>query len=403
MSGLVASRRGTWGRLRLPARAGWAGVAALLLVAYLGSAYLAPLMPPLLNMYLFQPLCWLLPAALAVRLLGGERRALRGDAYLLPLALNIGLTQVGLTVLAGLVFGFGRSPYAHGPLALLANSWYFGTLLVGREVARWFIVRALRERGEPTAVAVTWAILWLTSLAPGGFGQLGAPATAFPYLGHAVLPGAAENLLATYLALLGGPIVALAYLAPRVVFEWFATILPDLPWAVATLIGVVVPLVGLMIAYPSDEATGAEAAEASEERGDFGIKIGWIATVGAIVLVLWFNSGLLGVRPSLISGISMEPTMHTGDIAITRAVAPDALRVGDVVRFRQEGREVLHRIVGIQGAGGALTFTTLGDNNAMVDPTVRADQIEGRLALHIPKVGWPAVGLRILVQRVTGK
>jgi hypothetical protein len=76
----------------------------------------------------------------------------------------------------------------------------------------------------------------------------------------------------------------------------------------------------------------------------------------------------------------MEPTFHTGDLAV---LAPSArYHVGEVVGYHSPLLHivVLHRIV----AEHAGRFTFKGDNNSFLDPVrLPAAAIEGRLWLHI--------------------
>src|SRR5690554_6680754 len=64
----------------------------------------------------------------------------------------------------------------------------------------------------------------------------------------------------------------------------------------------------------------------------------------------------------MVSGISMQPTLYTGDLVITRK--SDEYRVGDVVAFRAEGGMVIHRIIDGDGDTG---FILQGDNNEFRD------------------------------------
>ncbi|MGH2855846.1 MAG: signal peptidase I, partial [Solirubrobacteraceae bacterium] len=84
------------------------------------------------------------------------------------------------------------------------------------------------------------------------------------------------------------------------------------------------------------------------------------------------------------SGISMEPSFHTGDLAIVRPASQ--YRVGDIVAYHSTLLHVitLHRIVAIHN--GRYTFK--GDNNNFTDPThpSRAALV-GRLWLRVPHGG----------------
>ncbi len=69
---------------------------------------------------------------------------------------------------------------------------------------------------------------------------------------------------------------------------------------------------------------------------------------------------------------SMEPTIKTGDLIITKTVQnPYKLEVGDIVSYvGYEGENLIiitHRITSITGEGSGVTYVTKGDNNPTVD------------------------------------
>ena len=93
---------------------------------------------------------------------------------------------------------------------------------------------------------------------------------------------------------------------------------------------------------------------------------------GIVMLVALFviwpaqRGGHLGI--TVVSGHSMEPTMHTGDVVLTWKHATYA--VGDVVVYPVPdgpgaGIDVVHRIIGFQPDGSLITR---GDNNHGPDP-----------------------------------
>lgn len=119
---------------------------------------------------------------------------------------------------------------------------------------------------------------------------------------------------------------------------------------------------------------------------------------GVLVVVLLLTGWWFLLRPAAlggpltlvtVTGQSMEPGMHTGDLAVVRE--GDDHVVGDVVAFRVpagdggRGGVVIHRIVGGDGESG---FVMRGDNNDFDDPwkPPTADVV-GELALHVPGAG----------------
>lgn len=89
------------------------------------------------------------------------------------------------------------------------------------------------------------------------------------------------------------------------------------------------------------------------------------------------------VHYAIVSGSSMEPHLHRGDLVVLRA-AP-RYRVGDVIAYRTDGgATVLHRITGTVDD----RFVMRGDANSWTDPYQPARaHIVGRLSRRLPGVG----------------
>lgn len=86
----------------------------------------------------------------------------------------------------------------------------------------------------------------------------------------------------------------------------------------------------------------------------------------------------------ITSGISMEPSFHTGDLAIVRPAR--TYHVGEIVAYHSSVLHVvvLHRIIAIHGD----TYVFKGDHNHFIDPThPTRSALIGALWLHIPHGG----------------
>jgi len=115
----------------------------------------------------------------------------------------------------------------------------------------------------------------------------------------------------------------------------------------------------------------------------------FLLTMG--LFVAWFlllRPGSLGGPASyvMVTGSSMERTLHTGDLAMTRK--QDSYAIGDIVAFRvpkgepAEGAMVIHRIVGGSAAEG---YVVQGDNNNAPDPwRPKPQNIVGHLWFTLP-------------------
>ncbi|KAL5284771.1 SEC11A family protein [Megaselia abdita] len=118
-------------------------------------------------------------------------------------------------------------------------------------------------------------------------------------------------------------------------------------------------------------------------------------------LMIW--KGLMVVTGSespivvVLSG-SMEPAFHRGDLLFLTNFREEPVRVGEIVVFKVEGRDIpiVHRVIKIhEKENGTVKFLTKGDNNSVDDRGLYAPgqlwltkkDIVGRAKGFLPFVG----------------
>ena len=118
----------------------------------------------------------------------------------------------------------------------------------------------------------------------------------------------------------------------------------------------------------------------------FGLAAGTVLAAGAPVL--------FGYRSFTVLSGSMQPLLDVGDVVVTKPVVARDVRVGDVITFPDEEREelVTHRVRSIQLVGERASIETRGDaNDASEQWSVASDGSVGRVAYHLPLVGYALV------------
>ncbi len=115
-----------------------------------------------------------------------------------------------------------------------------------------------------------------------------------------------------------------------------------------------------------------------------------------LVPLFWPQSLGGQVAYVMVSGTSMEPGMHDGDLVVVRSQR--TYEVGDTVAYRipegdaGAGHLVIHRIVGGDGRTG---YITQGDNRDGTDIWRPGDgDVVGAQWLHVPRVGGAVPWLR---------
>jgi len=346
--------------------------------------------------YVIRPLIWLALAYITVKVFQEHRPAgrQRVTSVLAQVALLASVLQISLSVLFGIIEGFGKSPYSFTFTGILLNLWVVTTELLGTEYSRaWLVNRAARRKkiGIAALFAILYTLITLPLSSIPGMAQDKVQLVRF--LGNDALPTLAYNLFCSYLAFLGGPIPALVYRGLILAFTWFCPVLPNLSWGVSALLSTAVPIGGLVLAQSEflSEARPRKRVFREREKGG-NASVVLVAITG--MLMIWFAVGLFPIYPSVIATGSMEPEIAVGDIVISMK-DPKEIQVGDVIEFYRDEAWIVHRVIEIKNEGGGPLYVTKGDNNPVPDSDlVDPRTVRGRMIAKIPKIGLFSLSLR---------
>ncbi len=123
-----------------------------------------------------------------------------------------------------------------------------------------------------------------------------------------------------------------------------------------------------------------------------------LSIAGFIILVLLMVASFtvyilphFGWRTDNLSSGSMEPELKSGDLVVTRPVAPEAVEVGDIIAFYSSDAHenlVSHRVVSIE-RNPSISFITKGDAYMTSDPfIVPARNLVGRVCFNVSLLGY---------------
>ena len=126
-------------------------------------------------------------------------------------------------------------------------------------------------------------------------------------------------------------------------------------------------------------------------------------TIAALIAVLFAMSLLfvgiraLGLATFVVTGGSMEPTIHKGSLVIDEPVTADKLRLGDIITFDHYDQTTTHRIVGVEGSANGTMFSTKGDANEITDPEpLTFPGRVGLMKLAIPGMGYAVAWMQYI-------
>ncbi len=130
-----------------------------------------------------------------------------------------------------------------------------------------------------------------------------------------------------------------------------------------------------------------------------GIKI---IVTGLIVVLFAFSLLFVGIRALgmatfVVTGGSMEPTIHKGSLVIDEPVSADKIRLGDIITFDHYDQTTTHRVVGIEGSANGAMFSTKGDANQVTDPEpLSFPGRVGLVKLAVPGLGYAVAWMQYI-------
>jgi len=104
---------------------------------------------------------------------------------------------------------------------------------------------------------------------------------------------------------------------------------------------------------------------------------------------------LLGLGTFIVTGGSMEPSIHKGALVLVQPVSPAEIQVGDVITFQQYDQTTTHRVIAIVESAQGRTFKTKGDANTVADPEDKTfPGAVGIVRGSLPLIGYLAAGVQ---------
>lgn len=375
---------------RLPPQSAWVFVLAGLVIVLILERGSFSFPGHTLRYYLLIPLVW---TAVAIASVWGWYRGLDEkpslDALAIQLAVVAGFIELAAIIAASLIGGIGGSPYSRQLPAFLGILFHVTATLIGLETARAYLLWRWYPR-SPALIFSVITILFTLVMIPSGARIQFEDFPSLIFSTTTLLPSLSLSLLLTYLVWIGGPWAAILYRYFPLTFEWFSPILPDLNKLESAFLNTLIPI-GILLLL--NQVVNQQEKD-TEENKSGAHKWMFVALFGAGLL--WLNSGSLGIRTYLVSGISMEPYLRAGDVVIVSRSSPDDINVGDIVLFQDQSKQVVHRVIEIRRPEQDLEFVTQGDANNRPDDPVPARVIDGKAIVKIPKIGWPSLQLKRL-------
>jgi len=286
----------------------------------------------------------------------------------------------------GIIDGFGINIYDTSFIGVARNVITLGTVLVLREFIRSYLINSVQKR-----LAIYFGILIVivfsfTEINLGALFEQNTLEDLLAYLSQNVLPIILSNSLLTFSSYIAGPIGSMIYSLITNIPIWVIGVVPNFRWITILLIGSLFPLLCIIVmknVSKHKEMLGKKREQKEENP------YSWIVIAVVMVGLSWFSLGIFPIFPSIIVSNSMKPMISKGDMVFIKKEDTSDVSEGDIVQYRLDDIQVVHRIVDEKYDEGVRYFITKGDNNNTIDPSnVYEQQIMGRYMGKVPYIGW---------------
>lgn len=342
--------------------------------------------------FVVKPIMWLGIAFIVYKLPNIRPQARLKQRALINLwALIFAIIFILVSIAFGLFDGLGKSPYSHTPKGILMNTIFVGSILVGKEFARSWLVNNITKHENYIIFTLIALFMTFMGFPISRFADFKGYEDIVKFIAQYLAPDFSHNLFAVYLVYVGGAMPAIIYMGILQSFTWLSPVLPDLQWITAALIGVMCPvffLTSIQSIY-SKEAKLIKRRDQEQES-----VLGWIITSLFSIAIIWFAVGVFPIYPSVIATGSMEPMIKPGDVILVRKLKDiSEVQVGDVIQFRRESILISHRVLEIkEDDKKGISYRTKGDNNSGPDSElVKPEDLKGEIIKVVPKIGWPTL------------
>lgn len=297
---------------------------------------------------------------------------------------------------SGLIIGYTSSPYDHSVLGITKNLWMFLTVIIAQEFVRnAFFKTTTKQDKWFTIISVTifFILLDLNIFMVGNIFE--NVSTFMGFLTKDLIAIVVMNAFISYLTYRDGIKAALLFKLPYSIVFLLTPVFPANIFAALLVMETVIPL---LIYLKIEKEYKKNNVFGLQNRQTFKDKIAHYIFAGSLISLIAFSMGLLPYAPMVIASNSMFPLIERGDIVVTKKIAFNNIKINDIIEYKLDNIYVVHRVISITETNEGRKLITKGDNNNSNDKKpVFEDQVHGIIVGNIPKVGYPTLWLKDII------
>jgi signal peptidase len=303
------------------------------------------------------------------------------------------LLYVMILYLMSIRIGYVNSLASLSPTILFKHTIPIIALIITAEIIR----RALCAQEDKIASVICYLICVITEItALNTTVKFGSFNSVMNFFGIVVLPSIVSNLVYNYLSKRYG---ATPNIILRLIISLYPYIIPRIP-ALDVSIQAILSLIFPLVIYGFVSALYEKKRQyALKQKTKYWYAVPVFMSIVMISIVMLiscqFRFGAI-----VIGSESMTGELNKGDITIYEERTDQIISEGQVIIFKKDKTQVIHRVVKIERVNGVTRYYTKGDANKENDIGYITDSnIVGLARVSLPYLGYPTIWLRSLINK----
>lgn len=301
--------------------------------------------------------------------------------------LMLGFAVIYLIVfyLTGLYFGYYKASATFG----ISTIWIFvfplTCIIISSEIIRKILIM---QKGKASKVFVFIIMVLIDLIVYSGIYDVTKLDDMLTVVGFILFASISCNLLYNYITERYGNVGVIIYRLITVLYIYFIPYIPDVYLFFRSFLRMLYPF----IIYLIFEYTYSKTNHAVEYKDRKKEIIGTTLTLSFLILLVALISCRFKYGIIVIGSGSMTGSLNKGDAVVYESYTGGAIEVGDVLIFKKENIQVVHRVINIINVNGQYRYYTKGDANPKQDDGyILKSDIIGVTVFRIAYIGYPSI------------
>lgn len=304
------------------------------------------------------------------------------------LMILFGIVYLSAFYLMGLYFGYYKSIYTLGMRIILEYIIPLTAIIILTEIIRNILI-AKEDKISKILMFISMVILDIIL-----YSNIYAITEFDGFLnmvGLTIFPSISCNLLYNYISDRHGYMPVVTFRIITTLYAYIMPIIPNIYMFFRCFLRILYPYLIYLILEATYSRSNFKQSYQNRAKRNFEILLCIFVSVIFIMLISCkFRYGIL-----VIGSGSMTGTIDKGDSIIYESYNGQEIVEGDIIVFKRDDMQVVHRVIDVRLVNGEYRYYTKGDYNQELDDghTIES-QIVGIVKFKIKYIGYPTLWLR---------